>query len=251
MSLAQSFTIGLNEVARTIAGGSPAPSYQGINLGRGDRRGAVLDGGSDAYDDAGYFADDLPALGLTLSRRTDTLASLNVFRWIDTFTNTLAVPIHVSLTMESNLGSDSLTRSILNDPLRTVTYEDRPDSTDPILGMMHGNNPVAHALVIPERNAGFLSRRLLLDLQPNQSITFMFADVLVRDLSDRSGDPALALSSTAFFIADPALLATGLSPTEVNRIANWTIPSPGATTAVLVPLVWLTARRRSAAPGHR
>ncbi len=242
---AQQFHIGSSEVSQNGGGGITDSVYFGPNFGNGDRRGAVLDGGSDAYDDAGYYTNAF-APGVVVSRRTNTLADINVFRWIDTYTNTGAAPLLVTMLFESNLGSDSLTVIETEERFRSVTYEDRqPSSTDPVLGMMHGNNDFSSEFIHPDLSRpGFLTRRISMTLLPNEPVTLMFADFLVRDLTNRGRDREIAMLGTADFLDQPTPLMSGLSDVEIGAIRNWTIPAPGAGVGLMAGLLWGVRRRR-------
>lgn len=150
------FIINGNSVLTGLSGpAGMGGSYSGPNDGGFDLRGAVVNGGIDAYDYAGLiFADTgfgyTPApAGLSITRRTDTLQDINVFRWVITLTNTTSSTITTPVAFFSRVGYDSPNfTDPLNDPFRFVTFENRVLGTvvqsdipgNPVIGMMHGNN---------------------------------------------------------------------------------------------------------------
>ena len=235
-ALGQQFSIALNQI---YDGSSYVNNYNGPSTGD-PYIGSVADGGYDAFDDWMLHVNTLG--GLSLNRRVDTLSAINTYRHIDTFTNNTSGPLTVPLSILGDFGSDGGENFVQNDAYSFVSH-DGPGS-DPVIGFMNGNNAWTAANITRGYIPGSLYVDFSLTLQPGESITLMFATFLARDLSDRSGDIALAQNTVNAMLADPmgSGLFAGLYGSEIGAIVNWTIPTPGA--AALLGLGGLLASRR-------
>jgi hypothetical protein len=260
------FTIAQNDV---FTGSGKANSYSGPSTGGTDLRGVVEDGGVDAYDLAGllFFNNQdyasAPA-GLNIWRRTDTLTALNVYRWVVRYTNTSSAPITVPVASFSGLGLDGRGAVAASDPFRYVVYEnadpDRPNRpTDPVLGMMNGNNQwtLDNVTLVPAlEDPSDVRRNFSITLSPGQSLSLMFADFLAMSLDSTGNavgdesDVDLALATTQSYFDNPLPLLQGLDQTTIASLANWSlvsIPTPGAAFALgLGGVVAMRRRRRCA-----
>lgn len=279
-ALAQSqFSISPNAV---LTNGGSASSYSGPSTGGFDLRGAVLDGGLGAYnlagglffDPSGFDGGVAPA-GLQITRRTDTLSNLNVFRWVMTFTNTTAATITTPVAFWTQIGYDSTDYTdVANTPFRFITFENRVVGTiaqadipgDPVIGMMHGNNGFTLNNITWARQVGAVNnalnyrnvnRQWNLSLAPGQSQTVMFADFLAYTL-DANGnaggggspdDITVAWMTTSNYLGNALPLFQGLTPDELASISNWSIsgviPTPGAAGLLGLSALVATRRRRS------
>lgn len=274
----QNFPFVINQdIGIVIDGTERAGAYAGpvtvtdFSIQVTDARGAVDDGGYDAYDGAGFIVPgpmrgDPPPSAVSITRRVDALTELNIYRWLDTYTNTTERPVSIDLAFYSNLGSDGFDQTLVNDSFRLVTSEifvpKRSDvyvPTDPVVAMMHGNNDWAATNITVTKEFDIVRRRFVFELAPGASATLMFADFLAYTptLNEGEGgvfygdpgtieDVQLAISRSADLIADPSVLFEGIETRGLGPILNWTIPSPGA--AAVGALAGLVAlrRRRSA-----
>ena len=226
-ALGQQFSISPNEVYDGI-NFTFGNSYIGPSTGS-DSAGAVLDGGYDAFD--GWYDYDNTFGGLSLNRRTETLSSINVYRAIDTFTNNTADALSVPIRLIGNLGSDGGEVFLQNNGYSSITHDSFLEFNfgDPIVGYMNGNNAWTLGNIVRMLSGDYIYTDFTLTLQPGESISLMFATFLARDITDRSGDAALALSTVNGMLADPmgTGLYTGLTQSEINSIVNW-VPSPSA-----------------------
>ncbi len=233
-----------------------------------DQRGVSIDGGYDAYDGAGaIFYYGLPTTRgdiVSLNRRVDALTDLNVYRWIDTYTNNTNESITLTLAMFTNLGSDGYAHIADESAYRFVSYEvTSPESarlgdipTDPVIAMMHGNNEFAannvHLIHDPFYDPGSgaeygdnVFRVFQITLEGGESASLMFADLLAYTPTE-GGDPGTtediikALADSQALLADPSPLFADL-PRGTN-ILNWTVPAPG--TGGVLALGGLAALRR-------
>lgn len=262
------FVIDGNSVINGTAG-----QYIGPNSGGFDLPGAVVNGGIGAYDFAGllFFGNNsynyggVAPAGLSISRQTDTLQNLNVFRWVVTLTNNSASTITTPVSFFTRIGYDPASYTdVNNDPFRFVTYQNRVLGTvvqadipgRPVIGMMHGNNALTFNNITWDRNLNDpleVVRRWNMSLAPGQSQTFMFADFLAFTLDangnagsgGQPGDIALAMDTTAAYLGNAIPLFQGLDAATIGAISNWTgigIPTPGA--AGVLALGGLVAARR-------
>lgn len=237
-ALAQQFSIATNDI---FDGSGSVNNYNGpvINF---DDVGAVIDGGYGAFAGWMYHANPL---GFMTNRRVDTLSSINVYRHIDTFTNLWAGPQTVNLSLLGNFGS-SASVIVRNDAYAFVGHDSNItfNTGAPVIGLMNGNNAWAAANITRSLGPIAIAVDYTLTLQPGESITLMYATFLARDITDRSGDAALAQSTVNAMLADPmgTGLYTGLTQAEINSIVNWTVPTPGA--AALLGLGGLASLRR-------
>lgn len=239
-----------------------------------DYRGVVLDGGFDAYDDAGVL---ITAAGsgprgfdpsqIGVHRRVDALQNINVYRWVDTFTNISDTTAIFPVGHLTDLGSDGFDFEAERSAFRFISFEndseDGKTPSDPVIAMMHGNNQWASENILffrgsdQPRGFGFgpddVVRGAILELEPGESVSLMFADFLAyspaeEDTSGREiGSPSdveLAFDFSKQLLDDPSALFAGLSPEETSLIANWAIPSPGTVSLISMFAIGAVRRRR-------
>ncbi|MBL8745406.1 MAG: hypothetical protein JNK58_03515 [Phycisphaerae bacterium] len=259
----QGFDVGPSYVGPIIPGAYVDP------YGTADYRGAASEGDYDAYDGAGVILMSTPTTTrgnptspIIVSRRADALQSLNVYRWIDTYTNITEEATTFTAYFWTNLGSDGGDVVALQDPFRFVSFENDPDDgetpTDPVVAMMHGNNQWTVGHVFLERfgfqrgDGNFFAddvlRTFRLTLEPGQSVSLMFADFLAftPDEFGFQGSPqdvADALARTQQLLEDPSPLFADLGRGQAESIINWTIPSPASAPFLAIGLVLVRRRR--------
>lgn len=259
------FINGAFDMARSYEG---PYQWSGLNAANpSDLRGVADDAGFDAYDGAGFILAGTGARGepaqptMSIRRRIDAFTSMNIYRWIDTYTNTGEETITVNVAFWTNLGSDGGEFVAAQDAFRFVSFEDDfltgTTPTDPVVAMMHGNNDWAAANIslvrFDDQDENFwlddIWRFFTLVLEPGESRSLMFADFLAYapDEFGFQGSPEdvdLALARSAELIADPTDLFSDLERGLADSIVNWTIPAPG--TACILGLSAITMRRRRA-----
>jgi len=231
--------IGVNVVG-SFTGASA--TYVGPNGGNGDYRGAVLDGGFDSFDGFGRYGSF--SGDLTLNRRVELLTG-NVYRWVDTFTNTGANAILTGVNFNGNLGSDAATAfTTVNAYFQVST--DNCLSCDPVVGFIWGNNVYASTFTRAQFS-DVSSITIPLTLAPGETKSLMFFAFLAREDTNRvlANDVALATNTMNALFAAPNI--TGLSALEQSQIVNWgTVPEPGTYVSLgsaLAVLAWWRKRR--------
>ena len=198
-----------------------------------DLRGAVSDGGGDAFDYFGYIAN---VGSLTLNRQTELLSG-NTFRFFDTYTNNTQSTISRTITFVGDLGSDGGTVYANVNAFRQTSSDGGP--SDPVVGFVWGNNSFASGITRSTGqggNNGPNERTAIaatLNLAPGQSASLMYFAFLASDLTDRSGDNALALSTVNALFNSPNL--SGLSGAQQARILNFGTGQPSTTSGTPEP----------------
>lgn len=262
------FDAGLNEGSSYNGGYSPSSFFDPFSSL--DLRGVADDGGFDAYDYAGIIlADTVGGPGaVSVSRRVDAMEELNVYRWIDTYSNGTEFALTVNINFWTNLGSDGSEIVAAQDPYRFVSFEDGNidglTPTDPVVAMMHGNNQWTADNISLTRfgtrgeNSYFrddVMRSCTLTLAPGESVSLMFADFLAYTPTDYGdgiiNDPGVpfdvehALAQSAALLADPSpLFADLLRGGDAPNIINWSIPTPGTIALAVFGLAGVGRRRR-------
>ena len=217
----------------TGPGGTVQPSNQPL--------GAVFDGGNGAFDAFGFY--NAGTSGLTQNRQVDLLTG-NVFRFLDTFTNTGTSAIHTTLNFFGNLGSDGdeLISYAANGLF--VSCEDDGDGNcvnDPVLALVSGNNGLGQGAITPDRyNVAFT-----VDIAPGQSLSLLnFASLASQDFGPTPADVALAQSTGLALLDAPRL--EGLSADQISTIANFsaTVPEPSSWALLAIGVAALGWQRR-------
>ncbi|BBM84201.1 hypothetical protein UABAM_02557 [Candidatus Uabimicrobium amorphum] len=223
MVYGEQFTIDQDDIF--VSSGQTTSSYTGP-VPRNTRVGSVIDGGLDAFDFYGFWG--FLNRGLSLERQVDTLTSDNVYRFVDTFTNTSESSISETIRFVGRLGSNSSEKIALNQAGIIVSFDD-PDNnnipqSDPVIAHIFGNNPFLSSMNANIADS-FFDNRVDLVLNPGESITIMHMAFLARDLQNRVEDVNLAITQGLALQANP--IFTGLSSAQINSIVNFdTIPEP-------------------------
>lgn len=208
--------------------------------------GYVADGGFDAFDTFGYYANGLPG-SIALQRSVDLLADANTYRWVDTFTNTGSSAFSGQVAFYGNPGSDGTEVTTRNSNF-LVSYDSGVNgSHDPVLALINGNNAWTSAFTKTEISPNAYNDYLTLSLGAGQSISVAHFAILVRpddvtyyyDAVD-SGAVATATSLAEGLIANPGAYMTGLSALQVSQLANFgpgtpVTPDPGTNNPPTTP----------------
>ena len=216
-----------------------------------DLRGAVSDGGGDAFDYFGYVAN----VGtLSLNRQTELLSG-NIYRFFDTYTNNTQSTINTTVTFVGDLGSDGGTIYSNVNSFRQTSSDGAPPG-DPVVGFIWGNNSFASAMVRSTGqggNSGANERTAIaasLNLAVGQTVSLLYYAFLAKDLTDRSGDLTLALNTVNGLFSNPNF--SGLSSQQQAQTLNWGearvsgVPEPSTaflTLGGLAALAWMRRRR--------
>ena len=205
--------------------------------------GIVSDGGFDAFDGYGYIFD---LGGLTLSRQTELLAGTNTYRFFDTFTNTTGATISQTVRFYGNLGSDGRENIQFSNSGAIVSCDSATCETgsDPALALVFNNNGFGTGAITPND----FNARYNLFVGAGQSVSLLNFAFLARDLSNRSGDRALAISTAQALQANPNV--AGLTAEQQARVLNFNltaaVPEPGTWAMMILGFgaVGGTMRRR-------
>jgi hypothetical protein len=227
-----------SDICTAAAGSCTASSYNGPNAGTAvvfggssstDLRGVSQDGGSDAFDEFGWVAN-IGALSLNV--HSDLITPANIFRWLVTVTNNTGSTINQTINFVGDYGSDSATTVQSSGPTYRVTSDNGP--FDPVVGFVWGNNATALGFTITTGSGqqGAPNERVSVgipvSLAAGQSAGYLFMAFLADDTTTRTGDIALATSTTQALLNTPNL--TGLSANEINSIRNFgvsaVVPEP-------------------------
>lgn len=241
-----------------VSEGATGRRYLGpTETGPADARGTVVDGGFGAYDQAGVielvFGGDVGSLGggslgagssgrdgpsVAVSRRVEGLDGFNSYRWIDRYTNEGSEAVSFTVRLLTDAGSDESTDWLLNTPFRWISYDPvgfPPVPRDPVIAMLHGNNDWTLNNLSFERDpasvgAGdVLSRTFSLTLDPGETKTLMFVDVLMFTPMDPADPESLGVRSDVLravdisgeVLLDPEPLTRGLDRATAESIVNW------------------------------
>lgn len=202
--------------------------------------GYSTDGGWDAFDIFGYYPSGLPA-GVSLQRQTNLLSGSNIYRWVDTFTNTTGSAISTQVRFSGNLGSDTTTTIAASNALFTVSFESSTGyNHDPVVAIVNGSNAWAltntsASLVLDQYNDN-----VTINLAAGQSIAVAHYAILVRPddttyYYDPTASIATATALAAALVADPLSYQSGLSTTTLGLLANFQTPLPPTPPTSTVP----------------
>lgn len=145
----------------------------------GGATGVSLDGGSDAFDGAGYLYFDSNLLGV--NRRTEALSAINTYRWFDTFTNITAGHVSTSVRFNTDLGSDGSEAVSQADSYLIVTRDGGgPSNYDPVLGLVNGNNNYAATMMTAAVTPGNYNSVFQIELDAGQSVSVVHFALLGR-----------------------------------------------------------------------
>ncbi len=194
--------------------------------------GSVADGGRDAFDSYGYYPNALPA-GLTDTRLVEAFTSRNLYRFLDTFTNTTSDTISTTLVFFGNLGSDSATLTEYSAGGLIVSCQSGSIGceSDPVVASIAGNNGLGHQLI----NGDNYSASFDVTIAAGASISLLnFAFVASEETGTQASDVTLAIVRGQSLVANPFL--DGLSTRQIAQIANYDFGTPSGT--VPEPATW-------------
>lgn len=226
--------------------------YVGSDPSRGDSN----DGGRDAFDGYGTVTN---LRGLTLSRQSEFFDSLNLFRFLDTFTNTTSRRVSTTINFFGNLGSDSDTFEVLSEDGLIVSCQFRegscvgdPFGNDPIIAHVFSNKGVGLASLGSDEDADAYNALFRLVLNPGQSASFLnFAFLASEEDGTSLADIDLAIARGRELQLNP--FAGGLTNAQRAQIVNFdvaqiaAVPEP-ATWAMMIAgfgLIGGSMRRRA------
>jgi hypothetical protein len=198
--------------------------YTGPQLGL---RGASGDGGRDAFDTYGYYTSDAPG-GLQLTRQAEAFTGQNLYRWLDTFTNTGAATITTTVRFTGDLGSDSRTAIRASGAGFMVTCDS---------ATICGGDPVVAAV---SSNIGFGTSGLTagshasndryftdftLTVRPGESVSLLnFAFLASDNAATNASDLALAIAKAQSLQTNPFL--DGLTLGQQRTVVNFDLGLP-------------------------
>jgi hypothetical protein len=248
------FTINSSDIctdANCMTGGN---SYTGSNAGTGesDYSGVNFKGTSnpnDSFDSAGFICTTLGptctaqpggvpyATGLTITRDTQEFTNLDMYRFLDTFTNNTSSTISGNIDAYSNLAW--LTQSAGEDQTAVYPYSTDEsqlvvitDSGDnrPAYTLVTGNNAWANANISYYLDGRSPTDNFYVTVQPGQSISileFMALSANEPTAGNYTPNAGEAYSMGMNLLSDPYL--AGLSQTQIDSIVNFNVnaPEPG------------------------
>ena len=241
-AFASQFTTPL-DVCLNLNCSSFGAGYTGPNAGTGvlDTRGAISDGGMDAFDFFGYVTNLGP---LTLNRRVDAMPSENTYRFLDTYTNPTDSLVSQMILFRGNLAHNGNHTILLQTPFLTVDK----DNTNriPTVAMVNGNNAWAQNNMSVSYSGREYILAIQLSLAPGQSVNILNFAFLAFDtgtVRNVAGDSALAQSFGQHLVGVPDY--SGLSAQDINKIVNFT-PEPATVglVALGISLAFTLRRRR-------
>lgn len=218
-------------------GTSSGSSYAGTD----PLLGYSPDGGSDAFDNYGFYPFGIDSL--SLQRRAEAFTSLNLIRWLDVFTNNTASPISTSVSFFGDVGSDLNT--VLHWASTSYFVSSDGPTSDPVIAHVRGNNDWITANV----TGGFTSNdqyraNFEINLLAGESIGILNFAFLARDGgAPLQSDVDLALARGQQLLDAPYL--DGLTPAEIASIANFTVPEPTSLALLGLGALALLGRRRA------
>jgi hypothetical protein len=227
-------------------------TYTGPQLGL---RGASGDGGRDAFDTYGYYTSDAPG-GLKLTRQADAFTGQNLYRWLDTFTNTTGSAITTTVRFTGDLGSDARTSIRSSGPGFMVTCEfSGACAGDPVVAAVSSNIGFGTSGLTAGSHAS--NDRYFTDftltVRPGESVSLLnFAFLASDNAATNAGDLALAIARAQSLQTNPFL--DGLTLAQQRTVVNFDlglpvegVPEP-ASWAMMIggfALAGAAARRRS------
>lgn len=150
-------------------------SYSGVYQ---NNTGTVSDGGHDGFDGFGYLSN---SSGVSVYRQADVLQDINVYRWVDTYTNNGSTQYSNTVRFHGNLGSDGGTVLDSTSAFSSVSHESwAGNSYDPVFGIVWGNNSWTVDNVTHSRSGDNVYNNILLDLAIGESISIAHFVTLAR-----------------------------------------------------------------------
>ncbi len=231
----------------STASAAPISLEEIVNLTTTGSGSLVNDGLDDAFDGAFGVSG---FSGLSISRRIDTLGSIQTYRVLDSFTNNTVSTISTTVTWATNLGSDGGEFVVTEGSPRAITFEDfsAPSGSpvgdyDPVLAFTFGNNAFTLANGVGDVSPNAFDLDFDLTIEAGETVSILQYATLIKDDTDRSGDVALATLRSDDLISSPDL--SGLSAGQVATIANFSaIPEPSMIAVFGLGLVGLGFARR-------
>lgn len=199
-------------------GGQVQPSGQWL--------GGVQGGGADTFDNFGFYNRGVGAL--TQTRQVELLSG-NLFRFLDTFTNTTGARIRTTVNFFGNLGSDGDELVSTDASGLIVSCQDDGDgqcAEDAVVALIAGDNGLARQSITPDRyNVSFD-----LDVAAGQSVSLLNYAFLARDVDGpTAADVTLATDTGRALLR--AARVEGLSEAQRASIVNFSasaLPEPAS-----------------------
>ena len=199
-------------------GGQVQPSAQWL--------GGVQGGGAGTFDNFGFYNRGVGAL--TQSRQVELLSG-NLFRFLDTFTNTTGARIRTTVQFFGNLGSDGDELVSTKAGGLMVSCQDDGDGNcteDAVIALVAGDNGLAQQGIAPDRyTVGFD-----LDVAAGQSVSLLNFAFLARDLDGPTADDVTLATETGRALLTAARVE-GLTDAQRASIVNFSasaLPEPAS-----------------------